>query len=188
MRYILLIIFVASIQSAWAQSLATKCVEETAASHAIGRGTTLTLPDGWRFFRCPGPPLVDFEDLGDRWAAKGGVVIAISSFPNVDKREISEDWIRQLRTKGSLQYVPNSKEKAVNYVSMSRDDIVGGYVSFVADRPDEKPFAVLPNHKAAAVTSFTISHKLVILSISIASGQYPDQDYLDAIEAVRSIK
>ena len=73
------------------------------------------------------------------------------------------------------------------FVSMSHGDLVGGHASFTAnDR--RRPFAVVPNRTYASVTSFVISYKFVLFSISVASERAPDEDYRQAVKAVQSIK
>lgn len=161
------------------------CQEEQGLTHDIGRGAMLSLPQGWTYYTYPMPPAL--EGLREVRAFRGGVLIVISPFPNIDRREISEVWIRDIRTKASAPYIETSKEKAVNYVSVSRDDLVGGYVSFTAENPD-KPFTVVPNRVHANVTSFLISYKFVLFSISVASERSPDEDYAAAIAAIKSIR
>jgi hypothetical protein len=52
----------------------------------------------------------------------------------------------------------------------------------------ERPFAVLPNRTYSSVSSFVISYKFVIFSISVASERSPDEDYKQALNAILSIK
>jgi hypothetical protein len=74
------------------------------------------------------------------------------------------------------------------FVSMSRGDLVGGHASFTAMTDGDRPFAVVPNRTYASVTSFVISYKFVLFSISVASERAPDEDYRQAVKAVQSIK
>ena len=126
--------------------------------------------------------------LHDIRAFKDGLVVAISPFPNIDRRTITESWLREIQTKAAARYVDHSKEKAINLVSMSRDDVVGCHVSFTAMNEGERPFPVLPNRRFASVTSFVISTKFVIFSVSVVSERLPDEGYLAAVDAIRNIQ
>jgi hypothetical protein len=163
------------------------CKEERSTTHDIGRGATIMLPDGWTCFTYPLPPLNE-DVLREMRAFNDGVVIAISPFPNIDRRAISEGWLREISAKSGARYVVQSKEQAVNIVSISHDEVVGVFASFTSKSPDEKPFLVLPNRKHSSVTSFFISYKFVVFTVSVVSERAPDEVYQAAIDAVRNIK
>jgi hypothetical protein len=162
------------------------CREEPGPTHDIGRGAVITLPDGWTYFTYPMPPMA--EGLREVRAFKGGLLIAISPFPNIDRRDISEQWVQDIAVKSGAQYVAQSKEQAVNFVSISHDDVVGGFIAFTAKNDGEKVFSVLANRKHSSLTSFVISYKFAIFSVSVLSEHGPDEGYLAAVDAIRKIK
>jgi hypothetical protein len=164
------------------------CQEEKTATHDIGRGVILTLPEGWTYFSYPQAPIPAMAGLREIRAFKGGVVIAITPFPNIDKRETPEEWLRGLHAKGAGPYAPLSKENIVNFVSISHDDLIGGYASFTAKNDGERPFTVLAHSTFSSVTSFIISYRFVIFSVSVASEQPLDESYGEAIKAISNIK
>jgi hypothetical protein len=163
------------------------CREEKTATHDIGRGVMLTLPEGWTYYSYPQAPIPEMAGLREIRALKGGVVIAITPFPNLDKREISEDWIRDMLQRAAAPNVGISKEGAANFVSISHDELTGGYTSFSAMRDGERPFAVLKDRTFSNVTTFLISHRFVIFSVSVASEQSGAGDYSQALDAVKAI-
>jgi len=164
------------------------CQEEKTPTHDIGKGVILTLPEGWTYFSYPQAPIPQMAGLREIRAFNGGVVIAITPFPNIDKRATPEEWLRGLHAKGAGPYVPLSKENAVNFVSISHDDLIGGYATFTAKNDGERPFAVLANRTFSSVTSFIISYRFVIFSVSVASEQPLDESYSEALKAITSIK
>ena len=164
------------------------CLEEKSATHDVGRGVMLTLPDGWTYYSYPQAPIPGMAGLREIRAFKGGVDIAITPFPNLDKREIKDDWIREMLQRAAAPNLAISKEGAANVVLISHDDLVGGYTSFTAPHDGEKPFAVLKNRTYSNVTTFLISYRFVILSVSVAAEQPGDADYQQALDAIRSVK
>jgi hypothetical protein len=164
------------------------CIEEPGLTHDVGRGAKITLPDGWTYYSYPTAPNPAMAGLREIRAFKDGMVIAISPFPNIDHREITEDWIRDIERKSVAKYVSQSKEKLIDIVSISKDALVGCYSSFTAMNDDEKPFAVLPNRRHSSVTSFVISYKFIIFSVSVVSERSPDKGYLAAVDAIRNIQ
>lgn len=164
------------------------CYEEQGPLYDIGRGAKLTLPLEWRFYSYPTAPLPIMEGLREVRAVKEGMVIAITPMPNINQRVFSENQLCEIIIKSAGQYVKNSKEKAIIPVPMSHDDLVGCYASVTADTDGERPFAVLPNRRYASVTTFVISYKNTIFSISVASGKLPDDDYLAAVQEVKKIE
>jgi len=164
------------------------CQEERTAVHDIGRGATITLPNGWTYFSYPQAPIPEMAGLREIRAFKGAVVIAITPVPNINRQTFSEDTLRALQAKATARYADQSKERAAKFVSMSRGDLVGGYASFTAMSDGVKPFAVLANRTYSSVTSFVISYKFVIFSISVASERPPDEDYRQAVNAILGIK
>ena len=175
-------------EPSWSCTPEQRCVEEPGPTYDIGRGAKITLPSGWKFFSYPTAPDPIMVGLREIRAFKDGVVVAITPFPNIDRRTIAEDWVNGIHTKAVARYVAQSKEKAINMVSMSKGDIVGSYASFTATDANEKPFAVLPNRRYSSVTSFMISHKFIIFSISVASERLPDEAYVAAVDAIRNIQ
>jgi hypothetical protein len=163
------------------------CQEERTATHDIGRGATITLPDGWTYFSYPSP-LPEMAGLKEVRAFNGAVVIAISPVPNVDRRRFSEGQVRDLLAQGVAPYVPFSKEQAAKVLTFSRDGLVGGSVSFTAANLGATPFTVLPKRRFASVTSFLVSYKAVLFSISVASELEPEDDYRAAIDAIRNMR
>lgn len=161
------------------------CVEERESVHDIGRGVRLSLPDGWTYFAYP--QASEMMGLREIRAFRGKVVVAITPFPNIDGRPISESWVREMNAKANAQYVARSKERGVNFVSISRGDLVGGYSSFTSSLDGDRPFAVLPNRSYASVTSFLLAYKAVIFSVSVVSEGAPDEDYAQAIQAFREL-
>jgi len=163
------------------------CREEQAGDHYIGRGVKITLPQGWTYFSYPQAPIPEMAGLRGIRAFKGNVVIAITPVPNIDRRTVTEEGLRDLHAKATARYVAQSREGTVKFVSMSRDDLVGGYASFTAINDGERPFAVLANRQYASVTSFIISCKFVFFSVSVASERLPDEDYTQALNAILNI-
>lgn len=195
MRNFFLLIFVTLAIDARAENPPHECLsqegcqEEKTLSHDIGRGVILTLPEGWTYFSYPPAPIPQMANLNLREvrAFKGGVAIAITPFLNIDKREIDEDWVRGMLAKGSVPNVFLSKESAFNFVSMSREDLVGGYASFTAKNEGERPFAVLPSRTYSKVTTFLISYRFVIFTVSVVSEQPLDDNYPQALNAILKI-
>lgn len=167
---------------------AQDCREERTATHDIGRGATITLPKGWTYFSYPQAPTPEMAGLREIRAFKGTVVIAITPLPNVNRQAVSEAALRAVHAKATARYADQSKERASKFVSMSRGDLVGGHASFTALNDGDKPFPVLPNRTFASVTSFVISYKFVLFSISVASERSADEDYRQAVKAILSIK
>jgi len=128
------------------------------------------------------------EGLREVRAVKDGMVIAITPMPNVDQRTFSENQLCEFVIKSAGQYVKKSKEKAVAAVPISRGDVAGCYASLSAENEGEKPFAVLPNRRHASVTTFVVSYKYVIFSVSVVSEQLPDEGYLAAVHAIQQIQ
>ncbi|MES2354671.1 MAG: hypothetical protein V4568_09785 [Pseudomonadota bacterium] len=164
------------------------CQEEQGPTYDIGRGAMLSLPVGWRFFSYPTAPDPIMTGLREIRAIKNGMVIAITPFPNIDKRVFSESQLCDLVSKSSGQYAKQSKEQTITPVSMSHGDIVGCHVSFTAANDGDKPFAVLPNRRHASVTTFAISYKYIIFSVSVVSEQIPDDDYRAVVNSIQQIK
>ena len=134
------------------------------------------------------PPFWGNAGLHEFLAFKNGVVIAISPFPNLDKRVINEDYLcDSLKRGSSLTYVKQSKEQAITTVPMSHGDVVGCHVSFNAANAGEKPFVVLPRMRHAGVTTFKLSYKDILLSISAASEKMPDEDFALAVKSIQQI-
>jgi hypothetical protein len=164
------------------------CREVPGPAYDIGRGAILTLPFGWRVFSYPQAPVPEMAGLHEFLAFKNGVVIAISPFPNLDKRVINEDYLcDSLKRGSSLTYVKQSKEQAITTVPMSHGDVVGCHVSFNAANAGEKPFLVLPRMRHASVASFKLSYKDILLSISAASEKMPDEDFALAGKSIQQI-
>jgi hypothetical protein len=164
------------------------CREEKSATHDVGRGILLTLPDGWTYYSYPQAPTPEMEGLREIRAFKGDVDIAITPFPNIDKREITEDWIREILHQASAPYRRVSKEGTVDVILMSHDELVGGYASFSAAHEGERPFNVLSNRAYSNVTTFLIAYRFVILSVSVASERAGGDDYQQALNALKAIK
>ncbi|MES1265775.1 MAG: hypothetical protein ABUU24_09025, partial [Variovorax sp.] len=164
------------------------CQVEKSPTHDVGRGVILTLPEGWTYQTYPQAPIPEMAGLREIRAFKGGVDIAVTPFPNIDKREIKEDWVRDILGKACAPYAAISKEGTVNIVSMSHDELVGGYCSFSAKENDDKPFAVLPHRNYSNVTTFLVSHRFVILSVTVASELPTDDAYAEALSAIRDLK
>lgn len=189
MRYVAFALFASLLcQSALAEyqcKIEQGCIQEFSSSHDIGNGTMIVLPKGWKFYRFPVPR--EPEGLTILRMEKEGVVIAIEGFPNLDKREITEEWLRGLLTKAAQSYIELSREKQLNYVSISHDDVVGGYAAFTSGT-GELVFPVLGKTKDASVTALIASTKLMIFSVSIVSNRAPDEDYQAALDAVRNMR
>jgi len=164
------------------------CREEQGPTYDIGRGTTLSLKSGWRFFSYPTAPDPIMAGLREIRATKDWMVIAITPFPNIDKRVFTESQLCDLVSKSGGQYVKQSKEQAITPVGMSHQDIVGCHVSFSAAKDGDKPFSVLPNRHHTSVTTFVISYKYIIFSVSVASEQKPDDEYRAAVNAIQQIQ
>ena len=80
------------------------------------------------------------------------------------------------------------KEGTAEIISISHDDLVGGYCSFSAMHEGEKPFAALPHRKYSNVTTFLVSHRFVILSVTVAS-EHPGEDaYSQALSALKDLE
>jgi len=194
MRYIVLFVLAMLVSDAMAANPSyvcnpeKGCREEQTAIHDIGRGATLTLPKGWTYFSYPQAPTPEMAGLREIRAFKGAVIIAITPLPNVNRQTIPEATLRATHAQATARYADQSKERAAKFVSMSRGDLVGGYASFTAMKDGERPFAVLPNRTYSSVSSFVISYKFVIFSISVASERSPDEDYKQALNAILSIK
>jgi hypothetical protein len=164
------------------------CREEKSASHDVGRGVMLTLPEGWTYYSYPQAPIPEMAGLREIRAFRNGVDIAITPFPNIDKRTITEDWVRGILGQACAPFARNSKEGAANIVSISHDDLVGGYCSFSAAHDGEKPFAALPHRAYSTVTTFLVSYRLLILSVTVASEESGEAAYAEALEAIRNVK
>ena len=164
------------------------CRMEPGPTHDIGRGATVTLPEGWTYYAYPEAPLPEMAGLREIRAFKGPVVVAISPIPNIDGRRISEQWIREVQTQASAEYVAQSKEQAVRLVPFSRVNLVGSHVSFTASEGTDRPFTVLPDRRYACVTSFLVAYRSVLFSISVASEEAPDEDYRAAVSAIRALR
>jgi hypothetical protein len=173
--------------SSYSCSPALRCVEEQGPTYDIGRGARIALPSGWRYFSYPTAPDPAMAGLREIRAFKDGVIIAISPFPNVERWALSEPWLR-FQSPLRSRHIRQSREKAIKYVSMLRDDIVGCYASLTAVHESEKPFDILPNRRHSSVTSFLISHKFIIFSILVVSERLPDEGYLAAVDAIRDIQ
>jgi len=161
------------------------CTEETSATHDIGGGATITLPEGWTFYRFQAPP----EPPGYTVVRmlKDGVVIGIDGFPNIDSRAIDEEWVKEILRQGAQPYVELSRERRINYVSLSRGDVIGGYATFTSDE-GTRPFQVIGKDPHASVTTVIAYFKQTIFSVSIASTRAPDKDFQDALDAVRNMR
>lgn len=189
MRYLLSIFLLSLGCSAGAAELSyvcnpeQGCVSEIGPTHDIGRGVTITLPDGWTFFSYPQAPIPIMAGLREIRAFKDGIVVAITPVPNVDRRDVIESRLCELLTRSTAPYVNQSKEGVANIISMSRNDIVGCYSSYTAMNDGEKPFNVLPHRQYSSVTTLIFSHKFVIFSVSVASERAPDADYTAAVNA-----
>ncbi len=164
------------------------CQEEKSPTHDVGRGVILTLPEGWTYYSYPQAPIPQMKGLREIRAFKAGVDIAITPFPNIDKREIKDDWVRDILGKACAPYAEKSKEGATEVVSISHDELVGGYCSFSAKQEGEKPFAVLMNRTYSNVTTFVVSHRFVILSITVASEAPGDEAYAEALDALKKLE
>lgn len=163
------------------------CMVETSSPYDIGNGVLLELPEGWTLLAFPQPQISEVR-LREIRAYKGEVVIAITPFPNLDRRVITEVWLRELLSKSAAQYVSQSREQVATINSLSSDPIVGGFYSFTSNSPSDKPFRVLPNRRYASVTTLMVSHKFIIFSVSVASEREPDDDYRAAVNAFRNLK
>lgn len=160
------------------------CTEEASATHDIGGGATITLPAGWKFYRYPSPP--EPEGYTVMRMMKDGVVIAIDGIP-IGDRTVTEEQVEELVREGMQQHVERSKERQVNYVSISHGDLLGGYASLTS--PDgTRPFNVIGTDTHASVTTVITYLKQMIFSVSIASTRAPDKDFQDALDAVRNMQ
>jgi hypothetical protein len=148
----------------------------------------LTLPPGWRFFSYPTAPDPIMAGLREIRATRNGMVIAITPFPNIDRRPFPESQLCEVVSKVGGLYVQQSKEQVVNPVPMSHGEVLGCQVSFTAATDGDKPFAVLPNRHHASVTTFSISHKYILFSASVVSEQVPDDDYRAAVQSIQQIR
>jgi len=164
------------------------CKEENGPSYDIGRGVKLLLPSGWRFFTYPTAPDPVMAGLREIRAIKNGMVIAITPLPNLEKLAFTENQLCEFVTRSGGQYVKKSKEQTISPVSMSHGEVVGCSVSFTSPNDGEKPFAVLANRRHASVTTFAISYKQVIFSMSVVSEQLPDDDYRAVIQSIQQIQ
>jgi hypothetical protein len=165
MRYIVFLILAMLLSDAMAANPSyvcnpeQGCREERTAIHDIGRGATITLPEGWTYFSYPQAPTPEMAGLREIRAFKGAVIIAITPLPNINRQTVSDVSLRALHAKATARYADQSKERASKFVSMSRGDLVGGYASFTAMNDGERPFAVLPNRTYSSVTSFLSAAK-----------------------------
>ncbi|MES1264068.1 MAG: hypothetical protein ABUU24_00255 [Variovorax sp.] len=164
------------------------CIEEKTPTHDVGRGVILTLPKGWKYYSYPQAPIPEMAGLRETRAFSGHTDIAITPFPNIDKREITDEWVRDILGKACGQYAPSSKEGATEVVSISHDDLVGGYCSFSAAKEGEKPFAGLANRSYSNITTFVVSYRFVILSVTIGTENPGEEAYAEAIEALKTLK
>ena len=164
--------------------------QEAAASgtfHLLGGGMSVTVPAEWLYRNMPVPSNPPGQT--DVRIYKDDTVVAITGFPNLDGRRITEEWLKSMLVKatGLADYEDMSTEKDFNYVSLTGDDIVGGYVSFTAEA-GSRPFKVLPGLESGAVTSFIVSNQQMILSISVVAEVASKADYETALRMVRSIR
>jgi len=164
------------------------CVEEKTPTHDVGRGVILTLPKGWTYYSYPQAPIPEMAGLRETRAFRGSTDIAITPFPNIDKREITEEWVRNILGQACAQYTANSKEGAAEIVSISHDDLVGGYCSFTAAKEGDKPFAGLMHRTYSNITTFVVSYRFVILSVTVATEKPGEDAYAEAIEALKTLK
>jgi hypothetical protein len=163
------------------------CREESGPSYDIGCGSILALPSAWKVFSYPTAPDPIMAGLREFRAVKNGMVIAISPFPNIDKRVITTDMLCGILGKAGERYVQQSKEKTINPVPMAQGGMVGCATSFTAANEGEKPFLALPNRHHASVTTFSIARNDVIFSISAVSEHLPDEEYQLALKAIQQI-
>ena len=193
-RFLLLVALSTLATATWADNPAHECnkkrgcIEETTPTHDIGRGVILTLPKGWTYYSYPQAPIPEMAGLRETRAFRDTTDIAITPFPNIDKREITEDWVRDILGKACGQYAQNSKEGAAEIVSISHDDLVGGYCSFSAKNDGEKPFAGLMHRTYSNITTFVVSYRYVILSVTIGTEKAGEEAYAEAIEALKTLK
>jgi|GEM_PF-2017060 len=121
-------------------------------------------------------------------AIKNGMVVAITPFPNNDKGVFTENQLCEFVAKSGGQYVKQSKEQTITPVPISKGEVVGCNVSFTSPNDGEKPFAVLANRRHASVTTFVISYKHIIFSVSVVSEQLPDDDYRAVLKSIQQIQ
>ncbi len=165
------------------------CVEVTGPDYDIGRGATISLSPGWKFFKYPQAPIPEMAGLREIRATKDGMVIAISPLPLPPQRTISEASLCEIVTKSGAHYVYQSKEKAVTTIPMINNDFLGCSISLTAKNDGEKPFAVLNNRHHASVSVFVIYYKNrdLVFNVSVVSEYRPDSAYLAAIDAIRQV-
>jgi hypothetical protein len=121
-------------------------------------------------------------------ATKDGMVIAVSPVPNVGKVVFTDRQLCEFVTKSGAAYVRQSKEQVITPVPMSRGEVVGCHASFTAANEGEKPFAALANRHHASVTTFIMSYKDVLFSLTAVSEQLPDDEYRAVIKAIQEIQ
>ncbi|MBC3909433.1 hypothetical protein [Undibacterium umbellatum] len=65
-------------------------------------------------------------------AIKNGIIFAITPFPNIDKRVLTENQMYEFVAKSGGQYVKQSKEQTIAPVPISNGEIVDCNVSFTS--------------------------------------------------------
>jgi hypothetical protein len=152
--------------------------------HDFGNGAQVVLPAEWTYNSYP-MPMAGATNIRIK---KPGMVIAVTGLPNVNNVPFTEETIKALLAdKASKLYFPISREKSVDYKSISKSTLVGGYAIFTANLND-KPFQVLKNQYYSSVADIIISYKNMVFSISLASELAPDKDFNLALNAISKME
>jgi len=178
----------AAAEPAYTCDTARGCTELQGPVFDLGRGATIRLPEGWRFYSYPTLPIPEMAGLREIRAVKNGMVIAITPLPKLEDKTVSQTQLCESMAESGKQYVAKSLEKTVTPVPFSAGKVNGCYVAFTSANPGEKVFSVLKNRRHASVASFAIDHPKAIFSVSAVSETAPDDDYRAALDAIQHIQ
>jgi hypothetical protein len=98
-------------EPAYTCDTARGCTELQGPVFDLGRGATIRLPDGWRFYSYPTLPIPEMAGLREIRAVKNGMVIAITPLPKLEDKTVSQTQLCESMAESGKQYVAKSLEK-----------------------------------------------------------------------------
>jgi hypothetical protein len=100
----------AATEPAYRCNASQGCRVEQGAAYDIGRGAKISLPSGWTVYSYPTAPDPAMAGPREFRAFKDDLLVAISPFPNIDHRVISEAFLCDIEKKAGARYASQSKE------------------------------------------------------------------------------
>jgi hypothetical protein len=156
--------------------------------HDLAPGITIDFPKKWAFESFPMP----IPGASNYSVEAGSLEMAITGFAipaNTASRDgkSDEDFVRDVLTDSSAQYVPLSAEKRADPISFSGPGYIGDYATFTSST-GQPIFNVFGGQSFACVSTAMVKTRDTVFTISIGSDSCSGENHRAALAALSSIR